>query len=348
MNDVNHFLSQYVQQNAVQKILILSDQKVNDLFPDYFTFFSDDVDVHWIKLTCDEKIKDIATVLEIWNFLLSHQFDRNSLLINWGGGVICDLGGFIAATYKRGIRLVNIPTTLLAMIDAAHGGKNGINLQHYKNTIGTFYLPDEVLIDATFLNTLPQEEVLNGFAELIKYALIADAELWEQLKKMQHLSANQIPQLWLEKAANFKKELTKKDLFDKNERQLLNFGHTIGHAIETFMQMKNKPVAHGFAVVQGICCEAYISHLHQFITLQQVNEICDFIKKQYELPLFCEEEVSHIAKNCMQDKKNLNDDIRMVLLKEVGEGIVKQSVTLFLISQSLSKCFLSHPHRDIQ
>ena len=338
MNDVNQFLAQYVQQNAVQKILILSDKKVYDLFPDYFPFFSEDIDVQCITLTCDEKIKDIHAVLSIWNFLLSQQFNRNSLLINWGGGVVCDLGGFIAATFKRGIRLINVPTTLLAMIDAAHGGKNGINLQHYKNTIGTFYLPDEVLIDSTFLNTLPQEEVLNGFAELIKYALIADAELWKQLKKMQHVSKNQIPQNWLEKAANFKKELTKKDLFDKNERQLLNFGHTIGHAIETFMQMNNKPVAHGFAVAQGICCEAYISYLHQFITHQQVDEICDFIKKHYELSSFSEEEVSHIAKKCMQDKKNLNNDIRMVLLKDVGEGVVGQSVTLKHIKNSLSAC----------
>jgi len=344
MNDVNQFLAQYVQQNAVQKVLILSDQKVYDLFPDYFTFFSKDVDVQCITLTCDEKIKDIHAVLSIWNFLLSQQFNRNSLLINWGGGVVCDLGGFIAATFKRGIRLINIPTTLLAMIDAAHGGKNGINLQHYKNTVGTFYLPDEVLIDSTFLNTLPQEEVLNGFAELIKYALIADAELWEQLKKMQHVSKNQIPQNWLEKAANFKKELTKKDLFDKNERQLLNFGHTIGHAIETFMQMNNNPVAHGFTVAQGICCEAYISHLHQFISLHQVNEIGDFIKKQYHLPSFREDEISQIAAICLQDKKNRNDDIRMVLLKDVGQAIVKQTVTLEEIESSLKLIGYLKPH----
>ena len=336
MNNVNQFLSQYVQQNAVQKILILCDEKVYDLFPDYFTFFSDDIDVHLITLACDEKIKDIYTVLDIWNFLLTQQFDRNSLLINWGGGVVCDFGGFVAATFKRGLRLINIPTTLLAMIDAAHGGKNGINLQHYKNAIGTFYLPDEVLIDAAFLNTLPQEEVLNGFAELIKYALIADAELWKQLQKLESISTNQIPQIWLEKAANFKKELTKKDLFDKNERQMLNFGHTIGHAIESFMQMHNKPVPHGYAVAQGICCEAYISYLHQFISRHQVNEICDFIKKQYKMLSFCEEEVSQIAKICIQDKKNQNNDIKMVLLEAIGRAVVKQTVTLEEIERSLN------------
>jgi len=339
MNHVTHSLSQYIQKNNIQKVLILSDQKVFNLFPDYFTFEVDNIDVHYITLACDEKTKDLQVALDIWNFLLSQQFDRNSLLINWGGGIICDLGGFVAATFKRGIRLINVPTTLLAMIDAAHGGKNGINLQSYKNIIGTFYLPDEVLIDSTFLTTLSQKEVLNGFAELIKFALIADSELWEDLKKLAHISTKQIQQIWLEKAANFKSALTKKDLFDKNERQILNFGHTIGHAIESFMQMNNKSISHGYAVALGICCEAYISYLHQLISLQKVNEICDFIKKYYELPTFREDEISQIAKNCMQDKKNQNNDIQVVLLENIGRAIVKQTTTIEEIESGLKLLF---------
>ena len=337
MNDVNRFLTQYIQKNDIQKVLILSDQKVLNLFSNYFPFTLNNIDVHHITLTCDEKIKNIQAVSDIWNFLLSEQFDRNSLLINWGGGTICDLGGFVAATFKRGIRLINIPTTLLAMIDAAHGGKNGINLQDYKNIIGTFYLPDEVLIDSIFLNTLSQEEIFNGFAELIKFALIADPELWEELKKLEHISTKQIQQIWLEKAANFKEQLTKRDLFDKNERQMLNFGHTIGHAIESFMQMNNRPISHGYAVALGICCETYISYLHQFISHHRVNEVCDFIKKQYKLPIFRENEVSQIAKICIQDKKNQNNDIKMVLLKDIGQSIVKQTVAIEEIESSLKQ-----------
>jgi 3-dehydroquinate synthase len=312
----------YIFQNQIQKIAILCDAKVWQLYPHYFQFLNDVAEVHYISIEAKEQNKDIESVVFGWNFLLEQKFDRNSLLICWGGGTISDIGGMIAATFKRGIRLVNVPTTLLAMIDAAHGGKNGINLQHQKNVIGTFYLPEKVIVDTAFLKTLPQKEILNGFAELIKYALIGNKDLWEELQPLTKINYKTIKDKWIEDAIRYKETLVAEDFYDTGARQILNFGHTVGHAIERLFAEKKRAISHGYAVAIGICYEAYLSHKQGGITLDEVNSIQQFIFRFYKPLNLAEEDLTILTHYCFYDKKNKNGNIRFIFLKQIGNALI--------------------------
>ncbi|MCL1849885.1 MAG: 3-dehydroquinate synthase [Bacteroidetes bacterium] len=312
-------LSDYISANQIQKIAILCDEKVWQLYPDYFQFLEEVAEVHYISIEAKEQNKDIDSVVFGWNFLLEQKFDRNSLLISWGGGIICDIGGMIAATFKRGIRLVNVPTTLLAMIDAAHGGKNGINLKHQKNVIGTFYLPEKVIVDTDFLKTLPRKELLNGFAELIKYALIGNKALWEELKLLTKINYKIIKNEWIEEAIRFKETLVTEDLHDKGVRQILNFGHTVGHAIERLYAEKKRTISHGYAVAMGICYEAYLSHKQGALTWSEYEEILQFILRFYKPLHFTESDMTALTNYCFDDKKNKNEKLRFIFLEQIGK-----------------------------
>ena len=310
----------FIKENQIQKIAILCDEKVWRLYPDYFQFLNGIAEVQYISLEAKEKNKDIESIVFGWNFLLEQKFDRNSLLINWGGGTICDIGGMIAATFKRGIRLVNIPTTLLSMIDAAHGGKNGINLQYKKNVIGSFYLPDKVIVDTILLKTLPKKELLNGFAELIKYALIGNAKLWEELQLLTNINFKTIKNEWIEESVQFKMKLVAKDLHDKGVRQILNFGHTVGHAIERWCAEKKRNVSHGYAVAMGICFESYLSYKQGFITLQDAEKVLEFILRFYKPLKLTDPDITTLAHYCFDDKKTINNTPRFIFLEKIGKA----------------------------
>jgi 3-dehydroquinate synthase len=310
----------FIISEGIEKIAILCDEKVWQLYPDYFHFLDEIAEVHYIAIEAAEKNKDIESVVFGWNFLLEQKFDRNSLLISWGGGTICDIGGMIAATFKRGIRLMNVPTTLLAMADAAHGGKNGINLQHQKNVIGAFYLPEKVIVDTIFLKTLPQKEILNGFAELIKYALIGNKKLWEELKLLTKINYKTIRPEWIDAAVDFKMKLVAEDLHDQGARQILNFGHTVGHAIERLFAEKKRKIAHGYAVAIGICYETYLSHQKGTLTLNDCEEIQQFILRFYKPLSFSEPDITALTNYCFDDKKNKNGNLRFIFLKEIGKA----------------------------
>ena len=317
MNQILDFIS----SNQIQKIAILCDEKVWRLYPDYFYFLNETVEVHYISIEAMEKNKDIESVIFGWNFLLEQKFDRNSLLISWGGGTISDIGGMIAATFKRGIHLINLPTTLLSMIDAAHGGKNGINLKHQKNAIGTFYLPEKVIVDTSFLKTLPKKELLNGFAELIKYALLGNKDLWEELQKLTKINNKTIKNKWIEEAIQFKMKLVSEDLHDKGVRQILNFGHTVGHAIERLFAEKKRTVSHGYAVAMGICYEAYMSHKNGNLTLKDYETILHYILRFYKPLELTESDITALTNYCFDDKKNKNGILRFILLEEIGRAV---------------------------
>jgi 3-dehydroquinate synthase len=313
-------LLDFISANQIQKIAILCDEKVWQLYPDYFNFLNDIAEIHYISVEATEKNKDIESIVFGWNFLLEQQFDRNSLLICWGGGTICDIGGMIAATFKRGIRLVNVPTTLLAMVDAAHGGKNGINLQHQKNVVGTFYLPEDVIIDTAFLKTLPKKELLNGFAELIKYALIGNKALWEELQSLTKINYKTIKNKWIEDAIHFKEALVAEDLHDQGVRQILNFGHTIGHAIERLFAEKKRAMSHGYAVAMGIYYEVFISYTQGHITIHDVETIHQFISRFYKPLTITESELTTLFNYCFDDKKNKNGILQFITLQEIGKA----------------------------
>ena len=316
-------LIQFIKENQIEKIAILCDEKVCQLYPDYFQFLNEaeigyNVSLHYISIEAKEKNKDMESINFGWNFLLEQNFDRNSLLINWGGGTVCDIGGMIAATFKRGIPLINIPTTLLAMIDAAHGGKNGINLKFQKNVIGTFYLPEKVIVDKTFLKTLPKKEILCGFAELIKYALIGNLELWKELQKLTKINYNSIQQKWIDEAIQFKMKLVEEDLYDKGARQILNFGHTFAHALERLYAEKKRTISHGYAVAMGICYESYLSYKNGFLTIDEVQDIQLFILKFYKSVNLSDSDLTAITKYCFDDKKNKNQIPRFIYLTKIG------------------------------
>jgi 3-dehydroquinate synthase len=317
-----HQILDFISSNQIQKIAILCDEKVWQLYPDYFQNLEEVAEVYYISIEAKEQNKDIESIVFGWNFLLEQKFDRNSLLISWGGGIICDIGGMIAATYKRGIRLVNVPTTLLAMIDAAHGGKNGINLKYQKNVIGTFYLPEKVIIDTEFLKTLPKKELLNGFAELIKYALIGNKALWEELQSFTKIKYTILKDKWIEEAIRFKETLVAEDLHDQGVRQILNFGHTVGHAIERLYAEKKRIISHGYAVAIGICYEVYLSYKQGYITYDEVNAIQQFILRFYPPLHFTDSEITAIINYCFDDKKNKNETLHFIHLETIGKAIL--------------------------
>jgi len=314
-------LIDYISAKEIQKIAIFCDEKVWRLYPNYFHSLNEVGEVHYISIEAKEQNKDIESVVFGWNFLLEQKFDRNSLLICWGGGTICDIGGLIAATFKRGIQLVNIPTTLLSMIDAAHGGKNGINLQHQKNIVGTFYLPEKVIVDIAFLKTLPKKELLNGFAELVKYALVGNKELWNNLKQLTKIDYKIINKQWIDDAIGFKMKIVEEDLHDKGARQILNFGHTVGHAIERLFAEKKRTISHGYAVAMGICYETFLSHKKGVLSLNDYEEIQQFILRFFKPLNFTESDITTITNYCFDDKKNKNGILRFIFLEKIGKTL---------------------------
>ena len=263
-----------------------------------------------IEIPSGEENKNISTCNLIWTELTNHAFDRNSVLINLGGGVIGDIGGFCASTYKRGINFINIPTTLLAMADASIGGKVAIDFKNLKNQIGLFTNPKSVIINPVFLDTLPEAELQSGFAEIVKHALISDKDLWKKIlvTPFQNLNWRDIIQHSIE----LKNKVTRDDPFENNERKKLNFGHTFGHAIESYYLKKGTPILHGEAIFMGMIEEAKISKL----TNEEKNEIKNYILSNFNLPRKpSKKQVLIFLKN---DKKNNNGKVNFSLLNGIG------------------------------
>ena len=285
-----------------------------------------------IQIKSREKNKNLRTCEKIWNELSKKNADRRSLLINLGGGVISDLGGFCASTYKRGIDFTNIPTTLLSQVDASVGGKTGIDFNSYKNQIGTFAFPKAVFIDAVFLKTLTKRELASGFAEVIKHGLIADADYWRSVRtKGKDGMANEEI---ISHSVNIKNEIVKADPFEKGLRKALNFGHTIGHAIESASLKTKKPLLHGEAIASGMICEAYISRKVLGLKDEELDEITSFI-----VSIFQPSTVKHSTKSLLafmkQDKKNNNAEINFTLLRSIGKAEINNSCSEDLIEESI-------------
>jgi 3-dehydroquinate synthase len=263
-----------------------------------------------IEIKSGEENKNINTCNFIWEQLTKYNFDRNSLLINLGGGVIGDMGGFCASTYKRGIDFIQIPTSLLAMVDASIGGKLGINFNSLKNQIGIFSYPKTVLINPLFLETLPDNQLKSGFAEVVKHALISDRNLWNRLRNTSFEEQN-----WeeiIETSIQIKNKIVLSDPLEKGERKQLNFGHTFGHAIESYYFEKGTSILHGEAVFMGILLEIEISSLSDL----EKSEIKKYILSSFSLP-HCPNK-SDLIKYLKNDKKNSVGKISFSLLNEIG------------------------------
>ncbi len=285
--------------------------------------------------------KNITSLHHIWSFLLHHGADRQSRLINLGGGMITDIGGFAASTFMRGIPYVHIPTSLLGMVDAAIGGKTAINIGKIKNQAGTFSLAGAVIIHPQFLETLPWDEFLSGYAEILKTAIAFDKTLFEKLLQVKGGGSpiKNISEDIIRRTASIKNEVTTRDFHDRAERQCLNFGHSVGHALEALYFSNGDEIKHGYAVAAGMLCEAFISK--QILKLREEDylEIEKYILCTFPKVHFREEDIDGIINLIRHDKKNFRDDIRMSLIEARGkcrfgiscpEGIIKDSLKHYL------------------
>lgn len=271
-----------------------------------------------IELDPGEESKDINLVSHIWQTLTENNADKKSLLINLGGGVVSDIGGFAASTFKRGISFINIPTTLLAMADASVGGKTGINFGGIKNHIGTFHQPKAVFIYPEYLRTLPHEHWVNGFAEIVKISLINNKSFFKTVGKI-NIHKGFTPLIVITKSVELKNVIVKKDPNEKGLRKTLNFGHTVGHAMESLHMQSVKPLLHGEAVAIGMAIESYLSLCLKLITQNEFDEIMSCLKLNFRFPQINMNEIDAFYKYFKQDKKHSDKTYKLVLLNGIGQ-----------------------------
>ncbi len=314
-------LNSFLETQNPTKIFILVDENTHEhCLPKLLPNLETDIPFEIIEIESGEENKTIENAIQLWEILSGFEANRKSLIINLGGGVITDLGGFVASTYKRGVSFINIPTTLLGMCDASIGGKTGIDHQSLKNIIGTFAEPEHIFIYPDFLSTLPFTELRSGFAEMLKHGLIADKKHWEDLISIEELSAGKIFP-YIETSMKIKQNVVEKDFKEQNIRKTLNFGHTFGHAFETLFLQKGKPILHGEAVAMGMIVETYLSFSEILIPENTALEIINNIRRYYphiSINGFSDDEILSLM---MNDKKNSSGKINFSLLKNIGESV---------------------------
>ena len=312
-------LNVFLEKIKPSKLLILVDENTHEYcLPNLLGDLETTIPFEIIEIEAGEEMKTIQTTTQLWEILSEFEADRHALMINLGGGVITDLGGFVASTYKRGIKFINLPTTLLAMCDASIGGKTGIDHLFLKNIVGTFAEPERIFVALNFLETLPFSELRSGFAEMLKHGLIADEKHWNDLISIENLTPENISP-YIEKSMMIKKNVVEKDFKEQNIRKTLNFGHTFGHAFESLFLMKNKPILHGEAVAMGMICETYLSFSENLISENIAQNIIRNIRKFFpyiSINDFSAKEIIALMKN---DKKNSDENINFSLLQNIGE-----------------------------
>ena len=301
---------------------------------------------HLLTIEAGEQSKNLASVQTVWDFMLKHRATREAVLINLGGGMITDLGGFAAATYMRGIRFVNIPTTFLAMVDASSGGKTGFDYQGIKNVIGTFTPPMATLIHLDFLRTLPAEELLSGFAEMLKHALIASQEEWVNLLQLlqEELPHEQLVEALgstgvLQASIAIKEKVVAQDPHETSLRKILNFGHTVGHAIES-AALEHNALPHGYCVLWGMVAEVYLSVVHTGCPREVLQQLTQIMLQWYGRPQCDCKQRDQLIQRMYQDKKNsANQTPNFTLLRNIGEPIINQHLTEADITEALEYLF---------
>lgn len=288
-----------------------------------------------VEIESGEEHKNLETCQGVWNVLSELGADRKSLMINLGGGVVTDLGGFVASAFRRGIKFINIPTTLLAMVDASVGGKNGVDLGNLKNQIGFINQPEMVLIDTQFLATLPSEEMRSGLAEILKHGLIASKDYWRRVSNLQNLDISDLEDI-IKESIEIKKEVIKEDPFEKGIRKTLNFGHTLGHAIESYCltHPEKSKLLHGEAIAIGMVLESFISRELLGFSSDNLQEISFLIKNMYGIHSFSTDDINEIKQLTRFDKKNEGDRINFVLLEDIGQPVIDKQVPEALVDRA--------------
>jgi len=319
-------LANFIEEGNYSKFFILTDEHTGvHCLPKLVEHLGPDAVYDLIEVNAGEESKTIDFCVGIWKMLIDFSADRNSLLINLGGGVISDMGGFAASTYKRGIDFVHVPTTLLSQVDASVGGKTGIDLDSIKNIIGTFAQPKAVFMEHSFLATLPERQILSGLAEMLKHGLIADANYWEELKTsdLKSPSAELVYQ-----SVVIKNNIVVEDPKEKGIRKALNFGHTIGHAVETYsLENDKRPLTHGEAIAIGMICESWLSWKRTGLSEDELNEIVAVFTNlypRYKIEAGCHGELYSLMQ---KDKKNHGAKINCSLISRIGESAIDNICT---------------------
>lgn len=344
--DINASLLVWLwQQNYTQVFVLCDSNTARDCLPFVTALYTD-----FLEIEAGEQHKNIETVQKIWAWLLEKKADRNAVLLNLGGGVVGDMGGFAAATYKRGIDFVQIPTSLLAMVDASVGGKVGIDFGGIKNSIGAFCQPTVVFLAPQFLATLPEREFRSGLAEVIKHELLGDTEKrdhvfarWHNLAEFRHLSLKQTADLstegykdlllnalyWITENVTIKQAIVEEDPLEKNRRKVLNLGHTLGHALESFSLNTAQPLLHGEAVALGLIGELYLSTKKVGLKQKTYKDWVAIIHQNFPnlQPLFSKEDYETLWELMLNDKKNKNGMVHCVLLERLGKPVWDIAIT---------------------
>lgn len=331
------FLNTYLAKHPYSKIFVLVDSHTYiNCLTHFLSQVATEIEIEVIEIESGETHKTIETCVHLWYSLTELGGDRKSLLFNVGGGVISDIGGFVASTFKRGIDFINVPTSLLGMVDASIGGKNGVDLDHLKNQIGVINSPKAVLIDTLFLTTLPQNEMRSGLAEMLKHGLIFDKSYWEKFTDLSQLTTNDLDALIYE-SVKIKNTIVLQDPSENGIRKALNFGHTLGHAIESYFleSSTKKTLLHGEAIAVGMILESFLSMKKKLISKADYLEIKSVIRSVFEIIELEEEDINPILKLMLHDKKNEYGKVQFALLDGIGKICINQ----FVENEHIEKAF---------
>lgn len=338
VDNIDHELLTILEEFSEFGVYVLMDEQTKKYCYPLISSVLERCEFGCIVLPNGEEHKNLESVSKVWTFLSNNGARRHSLLINLGGGMICDLGGFVASTFKRGIAFVNIPTTLLSQVDASVGGKTGFNFLGLKNEIGVINDAYRVILCGKFLNTLPQCELMSGFAEMLKHSLINGQEHLNKLMVFSHdnMYVEKLFSL-VEQSVGIKQEFVLRDPQERNIRKALNFGHTMGHAFEALSLQRNNPLLHGVAVALGMIGELYLSVKRMGFPDNKFQEISRYILKNYpEFPIFTRDYPS-LYQFMLHDKKNVNQGVNFTLLKDVGDYSIDNICTKDEIYRALDQ-----------
>ncbi|MBF9222052.1 3-dehydroquinate synthase [Hymenobacter ruricola] len=326
-------LAEFLYRPAVSRVFVLADSNTARLC---LPLLEPHLPANYclIEMPAGEEYKTLGSCDAVWGQLTAQRADRHAVLVNLGGGVVTDLGGFAAALYKRGIRFVQVPTTLLAQVDASVGGKTGVDFQGFKNQLGVFQAPSAVFVEPRFLQTLDPRQLKSGYAEVIKHWLIADADAFNKHRRLGWLTED-----WtdiIQESVALKQRIVAQDPLEAGPRKLLNFGHTVGHALESYLLLQpGREALHGEAVAAGLVCESWLSVQRGLLSPEELDKIETFVFSIYDKLNFVLMETTAIAEFALQDKKNSGATINCTLLNGIGNGVFDQSVTVAEIAESL-------------
>lgn len=329
-------LRNIVQKYPVGKVFLLTDQIASGFCLPLIQTVIDKFGIKTVAIPSGEENKNIQSVIQVWDFLSNNGADRKSLLINIGGGMLTDLGGFAASTFKRGLDFVNIPTTLLAQVDASLGGKTGFNFNGLKNEIGVFMEPNSVIINTNFLKTIDRENFLSGYAEMLKHGLIKNREHWDELMAfdMENIDYSALQEIIAHSVA-VKEWHVLNDLREQNIRKALNFGHTIGHAFESYAMKTGRPILHGYAVAYGMIAELYLSAKQCGLGADELNSISGWMISKYGKFEIQESDYEALYQLMTHDKKNEGKRINFTLIPEIGKVEINVDCPKELIIEAL-------------